>query len=183
MAILAVLHLEQWCRAEEKASYKPLFSIKLEHAFPQPRETFDEIKNLILEHYYSEDITAEALYWAAIQGMLRDIKVFDVTLKRKKFETRNLIVTKLTDTVALVEIKKFTADLSMKLKGDLKKLKEEGIKSLIIDLRNNPGGVFVESLRVAELFLQEKRILLKMEPIKRFPKDVAMITAYKLLTR
>ena len=262
IAILLVIHLKPRGWAEETASFKPLFSVRLDHAFPQPRETFEEIKNLILEHYYSEEITAEALYWAAIQGMLRhisppdnpglskiwtakeyekvleslqgvqvslgikssfnsgegnltiteilpgspaesilephdrilridsrklrgksiddvnkllkgdegtevtltvnrDIKIFDVTLKRKKFETRNLIVSTLTDTVALVEIKKFTADLSHKLKGELTKLKDLGIKSLIIDLRNNTGGVFIESLRVAELFLKEKQILLR----------------------
>jgi len=67
----------------------------------------------------------------------------------------------LTDTIALVEIKKFTADMSKKLKVELTKLKDKGFKGLIIDLRNNTGGVFVESLRIAELFLQEKRILLR----------------------
>lgn len=249
------------CLAKETL-FRPLFSVKIEHEFPTARDTFEEVRELVLKHYYDENITEEALYWAAIQGMLRhisppehpelckiwlekeydqvlnklqgvqvslgikssfntndgsltllevfpdspadsilkpldrilrinseslkgksvtevnellrgeeeteitltlnrDIQIFDVTLTFKKFETQNLIVSKLTETVGLVEIKKFTADMSKKLREELEKLEKEGIKGLIIDLRNNSGGVFIETLRIVELFLPEKRILLK----------------------
>ena len=60
-----------------------------------------------------------------------------------------------------MEIKRFTAKLSNKLKDELTKLKDKDFQKLIIDLRNNPGGVFAESLRMVELFLPEKRILLR----------------------
>ena len=67
----------------------------------------------------------------------------------------------MTETIALVEIKQFTADLSKQLKDELTQLQQDGFQKLIIDLRNNPGGIFVESLRVVELFLPEKSILLR----------------------
>nr|MBC8362870.1 PDZ domain-containing protein [Candidatus Desulfatibia profunda] len=249
-------------RAEEQATVKPLFPVRLDHEFPNSKKTFEEVKSLILKNYYSDDISEEALYWAAIEGMLRqisppkepdlakiwtaeayekiflalqnnlisiglkssynpnegsltitevlpnspaesilkpydrilrinsqplkaktlqelnalldgeagtevsltvnrDINVFDVTLKRRKFSMETLIVSPLTDKIALVEIKRFTADVSKKLKDELSKLKENGFQKLIIDLRNNPGGIFAESLRVVELFLPEKSILLR----------------------
>ena len=254
--------LTPWCFAQEQGPFQPLFPVQLDHKFPRAEETFEEIKNLILKHYYSDDITREALYWAAIQGILRqisppdnpelskiwtseeyervlqslkgilvaigmkssfdpqegsltvtevlpgspaeaflkpldrilridsqplkgkslravntllegeegtevtltvnrDIEVFDVTIKRRRFETQSLIITRLTDSIALVEIKGFTANVSRKLRAELEKLKKEGFRGLIIDLRNNLGGVFSESLRVAELFLPEKKILLR----------------------
>ncbi|MFC1866816.1 S41 family peptidase [Thermodesulfobacteriota bacterium] len=248
--------------ADEKADFKPLFPVKLDHGFPDPKETFEEVKGLILNNYYCNEISEEALYWAAIQGMLRhisppehpglakiwtaeeyekvlqalrgvqvsigikssfnpregsltitevlpnspaspilkpfdrilridsqqlknrpleevnkllkggestevtltvnrDVEVFDVIVKRRKFETQNLIVSPLTDKIFMVEIKKFTIDLSKKLRVELEKFMEEGFKELIIDLRNNTGGIFAESLRVAELFLPEKDIILR----------------------
>ncbi len=251
-----------WSAADEKTTYTPLFQVQIDHKFPKPDKTFEEVKKLILENYYSDKITEKALYWAAINGMLRhisppekpelariwtpmeyekilrslngievsigikcsfnpnegsltvteilpdspsenilkpldrilridsqqlkgksldevnalikgkegsevtltvnrDINIFDITLKRRKFETQSLIISRLTDTVALVEIKRFTTDISKKLKNELKQLKDEGFKGLIIDLRNNGGGVFMEALRVVELFLPEKRILLR----------------------
>ncbi len=254
--------LTPWSFAQEKIAFRPLFSVRLDHEFPEAEQTFEEIKNLILKHYYSDDITREALYWAAIQGMLRqisppdnpelskiwtsedyekviqslkgvlvaigmrstfnsregsltvtevlpgspaeaylkpldrilridsqllkgkslqavntllegeegtditltvnrDIEVFDVTIKLQKFETQPLIITRLTDSIALVEIRSFTANVSRKLGAELEKLKNDGFRGLIVDLRGNLGGVFSESLRVAELFLPEKKILLR----------------------
>lgn len=254
--------LMPWCFAQEQITFRPLFPVQLDYGFPKAEETFEEIKNLILKHYYSDKITRETLYWAAIKGMLRqisppdnpelskiwtpeeyervrlslkgtlvaigmkslfdqqkgsltvtevlpgspadavlkpldrilrinsqplkgkslrevntllegeegsevtltvnrDIEVFDVTIKRQKFETQSLIITRLTDSIALVEIKGFTSNFSKKLGVELKKLKNEGFRGLIIDLRNNLGGVFSESLRIVELFLCEKKILLR----------------------
>ncbi|MBW1798840.1 MAG: hypothetical protein JRJ21_10675 [Deltaproteobacteria bacterium] len=91
----------------------------------------------------------------------RDIEVFDVIIKRRKFETQSLIITRLTDNIALVEIKGFTSNVSKKLGAELEKLKDEGFRGLIIDLRNSLGGIFSESLRVVELFLPEKKVLLR----------------------
>lgn len=259
---LGIVLLSPWSLAEEQTTLKPLFPVGLKHEFPESKKTFEEVRNLILKHYYSDKITEDALYWASIQGMLRhisppqapglskiwtaeeyekillsrqgnqvsigikssfnpnegrltitevlpnspaefilkpldhilridaqplqgktlqelnamldgkegtevtltvnrDIKVFDVTLKRRKFQTENLVISRLTDTLALVEIKQFTAKLSKNLKKELKKLKADGFQKLIIDLRNNPGGVFAESLRIVELLLPEKSILLR----------------------
>ncbi len=262
LVFLLLTCLTPCCLAEEQTVFKPLFPVHLGHEFPEPQQTFEEIKNLIMENYYNEDITEGDLYWAAIKGMLRhisppdspelckiwtaeeyekilqslqgvqvsigikssfntqdgsltitevlpnspaesilkpldrilridsqplrgkslqevnaylhgkegkevtftvnrDIKIFDITLKRQKFETQTLIVTRVTDTIALVEIKKFTANVSQKLKNEIEELKEEGFQGLIIDLRNNTGGVLAESLRIVEFFLPEKSILLK----------------------
>jgi carboxyl-terminal processing protease len=260
LVFLLLIRQSPWCRADEKTSLKPLFPIQLDHEFPESKKSFEKIKDLIIKHYYNTGITEKALYWAAIQGMLRhisppekpdlskiwtpeeyetyrqslegiqvsvgikssfnanegsltvtrvlpgspadsilkpldrilridglslkgksleelnklltgkegtavtltvnrDIKIFDVTLKHRKFETASLIVNRLTDTIALLEINKFTANISKKLKDELKKLKDDKFRGLIIDLRNNQGGIFQESLRTAELFLPKKRIL------------------------
>ena len=246
----------------QSGEVNPLFPVGLEHEFPRAAETFEEVKALILENYYSSEITDESLYWAAIKGMLRhisppdspdlgkiwtaeryekifnslsgvqvslgikstynavegsltvtevlpnspaegillpydrilridglqlkgksateinnlmsgeegsqvtltvnrDIKVFDITLRREKFTNRNLIITPLSDTLVLVEMKKFSTKISNRLKERLKELSDQGHTEIILDLRNNSGGVFIESIRAAEVFLPEKSILLR----------------------
>lgn len=248
--------------ADEKNVRKPLFPVRLDHPMPRAERTFNEVRQLILEHYYTDDIDEQTLYWAAIEGMLRrisppqnpalariwtaddydkqlmaltgqgvtlgikstynaedgsltvtdvtpdspaaedlrpmdrilridgqvlrgkpvdriqqmltgeegqrveltvsrDVRVFDVTLTFARMETDNLYVDVVAEGVAMVRIKSFTAGLSVKLKTRLDRLKQDGVHGVILDLRNNPGGVFVEALRVAELFMKKKDVLLR----------------------
>ncbi len=91
----------------------------------------------------------------------RDVKVFDVQLKFDRFDQENVVTTPLTETIAMLEIKSFTAGMSMLIKTELDQLARNRIKGLIVDLRNNPGGVFIESMRIAEFFLPKDHILLR----------------------
>ncbi len=248
--------------ADAQSKINPLFPVGLEHEFAEPAKTFEEVKQLILDQYYSEEISEQALYWAAIQGMLRhisppelpdlakiwtkdqyeeilngikgehvsigikstfnpkegsltvtevlpdytaesilkpydrilridskpligkslaqisemlngkvktsveltvnrDIKVFDVTLTYERFPAKNLIVTRINNETALVEIKNFVENIAAEVKTALDGLEKDNTKSLIIDLRNNPGGLLIEALRMTELFLPEKDIILR----------------------
>ncbi len=54
-----------------RRQYPPLFPIQLKTAFPQPAEAFQEMLGLVRDHYYSDVITEQALYYAAIEGILR----------------------------------------------------------------------------------------------------------------
>lgn len=94
--------------------------------------------------------------------IVRDIRIFDVTLTLKNFKTPNMRVYTLPNKIALIEIKKITKDITENLKKELDKLKKENIRKVIIDLRNNPGGLLAEALKMIELFLPEKRIVLRM---------------------
>ncbi len=73
LALFLTVLIKPWSMAREQSPFKPLFSVQLDHRFPEPAKTFDEIRKLILENYYSPDITENVLYWAAIRGMLRHI--------------------------------------------------------------------------------------------------------------
>ena len=58
-------------------------------------------------------------------------------------------------TVRYVRIKNFQKDTSLELKNKLGDLNK--IDGLILDLRNNPGGLLEEAIRVSDLFLQGKQ--------------------------
>jgi len=51
----------------------PLFSVELKDEFKDHKIAFEKAKELILKNYYSPTISEEALYHAAIKGMLRHI--------------------------------------------------------------------------------------------------------------
>ncbi len=95
--------------------------------------------------------------------VVRDIEVFDIELVFKKLKTENLIVTNIGDDKALIEIKKITLGIADELKQALSQLDLEGRKSLIIDLRNNGGGVLNEGVNIAKLFLRSNEIALRTQ--------------------
>jgi carboxyl-terminal processing protease len=61
--------------------------------------------------------------------------------------------------VAYVQIVQFTETTSRELDENLKKLGEQNIKGLILDLRGNPGGLLNEGVAVAERFLQKGQVI------------------------
>ncbi|MBI4429546.1 MAG: S41 family peptidase [Ignavibacteriales bacterium] len=58
-----------------------------------------------------------------------------------------------TKDVGYVRVNKFNEQTHAELSRALLKLKGEGMKRLILDLRNNPGGYLEEAVRMSDLFL------------------------------
>ncbi len=61
--------------------------------------------------------------------------------------------------VAYVRIEQFNDTTSRELDDNLKRLGEQNIKGLILDLRGNPGGLLNEGVAVAERFLQKGQLI------------------------
>ncbi len=57
--------------------------------------------------------------------------------------------------IAYIEITQFNETTSRELEDNLKRLGEQNIKGLILDLRGNPGGLLNEGVAVADHFLQK----------------------------
>jgi len=249
-------------QAEEKRKVAPLFTVALEHEFPDAAAAFEEARGLLLEHYYSSSLTEEALYWAAIEGMLRhisppgnpelgkiwqpadyskvrdslkgvkvsvgikssfnqkdgsltvtgveptspadgllqandrimriddqplsgksvsdvnsllqgeigtkvslkiirDIKIFEVQLERSEFHTQQFVCLPVDAKIWLCELRTITATTSADVAEQLALAREANVTGLVLDLRNNVGGVFLEALRTVELFLGEKTVMLR----------------------
>jgi len=66
----------------------------------------------------------------------------------------------LEDGIAYVRLTSFTETTATDLTNALTRLQEtRPIQSLIIDLRNNPGGLLVSAISVAELFLPPRAVI------------------------
>jgi carboxyl-terminal processing protease len=61
----------------------------------------------------------------------------------------------LQGTVGYARIKSFSETTSEELTRALRAMREQGMRSLLLDLRGNPGGLLEEAVNVADLFLQD----------------------------
>ena len=78
----------------------------------------------------------------------------EIDLVRAKIRLHNVTWIILPGSkIAHVRIASFSGGVTDDLRGALKEIKEEGGGSLILDLRNDPGGIFEEAVGVASQFL------------------------------
>ena len=90
----------------------------------------------------------------------KDKKVEDVTITRgiiKIKDIKRALV--LEDSIGYVRIAEFRERTVGDLDKELKKLKEEEIKGLIIDVRNNPGGLLYSAIEASSRFLEDGKIV------------------------
>ncbi len=84
---------------------------------------------------------------------------FDVKLKRAKI---NLVTVKgemIDNNVGYIQISMFDENTAKNLQSKLKELKGKGMKSLIIDLRGNPGGLLNECVDMVSNFVQKDKVI------------------------
>ena len=87
-------------------------------------------------------------------------KTFEVELVRKKIELNPVpYYTKLKDNVGYISFTTFNEKAAKKVKDAFMELKEEGIKSLIIDVRGNPGGLLNEAVKITNFFIPKDKIV------------------------
>ena len=65
----------------------------------------------------------------------------------------------LTPDVGYVQLSEFTADASREVKKGMEDLKAKGATKLILDLRDNPGGLLDEAVNISNLFIPKDTLV------------------------
>lgn len=83
----------------------------------------------------------------------------DFTLVRDIIKIKSVKAKMLQDNIGYIKITQFQEATGSDLANALEKLKKEGMASLILDLRNDPGGLLNSAVEVAEQFLPPKKLV------------------------
>ena len=96
--------------------------------------------------------------------ILREEEILNKTITRRTVEIRNVSTEVINGNIGYIEILSFDTGCSDKIELILNDYKNRGIKSIIIDLRDNGGGVVSEATDMADLFLEkESNIMVEID--------------------
>lgn len=94
------------------------------------------------------------------------------TIKRDKIPVNSVDVAfMLSDTLGYIKLSKFARTSYTEFVKAVEKLKKEGIKSLIFDLRDNTGGYLDQALLLSNEFLSKGELIVYMEGLHRKRED------------
>ncbi len=83
-------------------------------------------------------------------------KPMDFSLKRENITIGNVPYSGLVnEEVGYIKLTDFTSGASKEVKEALVKLKSQGAKKIILDLRDNPGGLLNEAVNISNLFVSK----------------------------
>lgn len=97
-----------------------------------------------------------------VMSILRDGERMDVTVTRGKVETPTVVFRMLEDRMGYIQIVEFDDVTSGQFKTAMNDLKSQGMKGLVLDLRQNPGGNLDTVVEIGEMLLP-KGLIVYME--------------------
>jgi carboxyl-terminal processing protease len=101
---------------------------------------------------------------------------FDLT--RKKIKIANIKSRMLEDNIGYIRIVKFDSEINRYFNEHLNKLISNGMKALVIDVRDNPGGYYDQVVAICDRLLPEGTIVYTEDKYKR--QDVKKSDAKEL---
>ncbi len=106
-------------------------------------------------------------------------KPFKVEITRAIIKIESVKWTKYED-LGYIKIIQFQHNTSADLRKAVRDLLNQGIRGIILDLRNNPGGLLSEAVKVSDVFLPEGKLIVYTkgrggEEDKYFSKDPPLV--------
>jgi len=92
----------------------------------------------------------------------REGKEVEIEVERKKVEIKHVAFSVLEDGVGYIQISSFEGSCVDEFEDAYSALKEQGITSLVIDVRDNGGGVVDYAIDIADLLLDKDVTIFKL---------------------
>ena len=87
----------------------------------------------------------------------------DVSIVRDTIPIETVYGKMMDDGIANVQITSFSDNTTTELVTILNDMKNQGMKGLILDLRQNPGGLLNQAIQISSLFLPDREVVLQVE--------------------
>ncbi|MFC1656843.1 S41 family peptidase, partial [Patescibacteria group bacterium] len=86
-------------------------------------------------------------------------EILDFEITREKIEIDSVAYERI-DGIGYIRIVQFDSNTESLLEKSIKKIKDQKISKIILDLRDNPGGYLDSAIKVAENFVAENKIIM-----------------------
>ncbi len=97
-------------------------------------------------------------------------ETLDFDIERGKIPLKSILEARLLDGgIAYIRVSDFKKNTASDLRKRLRRFEDEGMKSLVLDLRWNPGGLLNASREVCELFLPKSTLVVSTRGKERSP--------------
>lgn len=70
-----------------------------------------------------------------------------------------IVETEIYDEIGYLSVRQFIQETALKTEAALLELEDDGAEAIILDLRNNPGGILDEAVKVSSLFADSGTVL------------------------
>lgn len=114
-----------------------------------------------LSFYRAGDLLTGSAGSRAVLDIIRDGNSKRVEVNRASLSLPKVSSQVLSNDLGYIKIGYFSPKTSEEVYAELGKLKDKGVRKLILDLRSNPGGDFKEGLRTAAIFHKGELVLVK----------------------
>lgn len=91
----------------------------------------------------------------------RDEEILEFTIVREEIDIYHVESEVLDGNIGYLAMSTFDQGCSAELEQKYQELKKQNIKGLIIDLRNNTGGIVTEATDLADLFIEKDKVMLQ----------------------
>lgn len=83
-----------------------------------------------------------------------------IEFQRERIKVENVpYVGLIKDDIGYIQLTEFTSDASREVRKGIESLKNKGAKKLILDLRDNPGGLLNEAVNISNLFVDKDKLI------------------------
>lgn len=85
---------------------------------------------------------------------------YDFTIIRDKIPINSVDVSLLyNNEIGYINLTRFAETSTIEISTALARLKLDGMKKIVLDLRNNPGGILGEAVAISDLFLDDSKLI------------------------
>lgn len=89
-------------------------------------------------------------------------KELQFTIAREKIKISNIVYQGIIDVgIGYIKLDEFTPGAAKEVEGALTSMKQKGATRIIIDLRDNPGGLLYEAVNIVNLFVPKGKVVVE----------------------
>src|SRR5437667_340743 len=146
---------------------------------------FTEVLSIV-QNQYVDEVPPKDLIYSAIKGTLRGLDPHSsfldpesyremqvetsgsfgglgIEITREQIRVQSVRSADLGGGIAYVKLRQFQEQTPGDLSGTLEKAAKSGMKALLLDLRNNPGGLLTAAVEVTEEFIDDGKLVVYTE--------------------